>query len=1026
MVDDRGDLFGFGSNIHGQLGLEDRGNVRLPTRVASLSDVVDACAGGAYVWTGRQGVYPSFSLALLRNRTVISFGDNRYGQLGRVSGDQGGEDGEWKPLPAEELEGERVVGVACGGFHSAAWTDEGRLFMWGRGEKGQLGLGDTGNRQTASLLSPAVLDGEAVTQVALGGEHTLIVCRSGRLFSWGYNYFGQLGHGTSGSGSQMLTTPWGFLLRGAERVVGVAAGDAHSLVLTSFGRVLGFGRNFFGQLGLQRNHFFPTPQWVAVGVIEIAAGGRHSFVRVEDGRVFSFGRNEEGQLGLGHSSDQREPVEVEGVRAERLWKGGSLSDSSLLISEGGVVGAGKNREGQLGLGGGGGLSNLELSFEPLLATFECPPSVIHFQNDPGASFWRSSRDSFAHFFPFSSLDRKGNRRGGSASRIHTEFSPPVEPRIFDVGEPEKILVQVTDSMSPQNEVMCEFIVKINDTESPLLTCSPPLTLNVSRRMPPLTFPPPEAIRDNVDDPLNITLSYSHVNGSDAGPLFESADTNTQSVQVRVEGTDRAGNKGSCIIVVTADRCPSNSERDTADSACLCKENFYRSPPEEGFSCRPCDSNSQSKRGSTHSSDCLCNRGFYRDPSVPNTSICRQCIPNSHSSIGATHPSQCFCTKGHYFSPADTKNSEGRPVVSLLGIIIHNDPLSVFTSGTCEQCPIHAECSGEPLTDPQVSEVLRRSRLAKALAGRVAGRRKLQLESDSKCEAESKPVSPLRLLEAHSQDSSQQTLKQLIAHPRPVPHGNFSLVQRWPHAVVVPCPFEGSCSSVEPGQEDLADAVSLLQMHFQDETAGTVCNEGHEGPVCSECKKGRVLLRRGMEIQCHDCPPPRVRVWTALGLFLLMLALVLGYTFMVTKDNPKMDVPEHAVATKILTVFLTALGFLADLARPAFLVFRDELATWEIERKNGGWGLGAASSLARAAEDVLNFLRNIPTIGEVFSMKCLFDLFEWTTEEKHLAGRELLSLFVPVGVICLIGTIGLMVVLSSYCGDGKQKREGREG
>jgi len=266
--------------------------------------------------------------------------------------------------------------VLCLVASSAAWTEEGKLFMWGRGEEGQLGLGDTENWHNASLVSAAVLEGEAVTQVALGGRHTLIACRSGRLFSWGGNRYGQLGNGRSGSFSDDRSTnetrPVEVVVgTGEERVVSVAAGLRYSLVLTSSGKVFGFGYNGRGQLGLGSSEtFFSTPQWVKKlpgGVAEIAAGMEHSFVRVDDGRVFSFGYNLEGRLGLGHTSEQREPVEVAGVRAERLWKGGSGSSFSLLMTEGGVVGAGWNGEGQLGLGGGGSFSRSELSFVPMLA-----------------------------------------------------------------------------------------------------------------------------------------------------------------------------------------------------------------------------------------------------------------------------------------------------------------------------------------------------------------------------------------------------------------------------------------------------------------------------------------------------------------------------------------------------------------------------------------------------------------------------------------------------------------------------------
>uniref|UniRef100_A0A0G4HNR3 Uncharacterized protein n=1 Tax=Chromera velia CCMP2878 TaxID=1169474 RepID=A0A0G4HNR3_9ALVE len=107
------------------------------------------------------------------------------------------------------------------------------------------------------------------------------------------------------------------------------------------------------------------------------------------------------------------------------------------------------------------------------------------------------------------------------------------------------------------------------------------------------------------------------------------------------------------------------------------------------------------------------------------------------------------------------------------------------------------------------------------------------------------------------------------------------------------------------------------------------------PLCSECKEGRLLLRRGTDTRCRDCLPPHLRVLAALGLFLLMVALVVGYTFMVTKDNLKMDMSEHAVAVKILMVFLTTLDFLADLTYPVFIVFREELAGLGLGKGGGG-------------------------------------------------------------------------------------------
>uniref|UniRef100_A0A0G4IFT7 Transmembrane protein n=1 Tax=Chromera velia CCMP2878 TaxID=1169474 RepID=A0A0G4IFT7_9ALVE len=314
-----------------------------------------------------------------------------------------------------------------------------------------------------------------------------------------------------------------------------------------------------------------------------------------------------------------------------------------------------------------------------------------------------------------------------------------------------------------------------------------------------------------------------------------------------------------------------------------------------------------------------------------------------------------------------------------------------------------------LSQDEVSKVLRDSRLPSALSRKKRGRRELY-PSGAKYNF-SQPLSPLRLLEAQSQEVEQQTLRQLLAHPRPIPFKDFSLVQRWPRAVVVSCPFDGTCTS--------ADRDGNVQVHFQNETAGTVCVEGYVGPLCSECGKGQMLLREGTKIRCRDCPDTSRTFVAGIGLFLLTVCVVLFYVNLVTKDNPKLDVPESAITFKILTVFLTALGFLAELARSTFVVFREQLSEEGSSARLGGVGQHVAS----IAQEFLGLLQSMPTVGEIFSMKCLFDLFEWTTG-KHVADRELFSLLVPVGVICLIGLIGLVVVLSSYWGDagGEEEKE----
>jgi len=64
----------------------------------------------------------------------------------------------------------KIVKIATGFSHTAAITQDGKLFLWGKGRDGQLGLGDIGYNTL-----PVQLELNGVKQVACGQNHTLVV-----------------------------------------------------------------------------------------------------------------------------------------------------------------------------------------------------------------------------------------------------------------------------------------------------------------------------------------------------------------------------------------------------------------------------------------------------------------------------------------------------------------------------------------------------------------------------------------------------------------------------------------------------------------------------------------------------------------------------------------------------------------------------------------------------------------------------------------------------------------------------------
>ena len=109
-------------------------------------------------------------------------------------------------------------------------------------------------------------------------------------------------------------------LRGM-RVVAIAAGEKHSMVLTDEGSVLSFGDGREGQLGHGDGANQRVPKVIealrGVRVAAIAAGSDHSMVLTDEGEVLSFGWGRDGRLGHGDEERQLVPKVIADLRALR-------------------------------------------------------------------------------------------------------------------------------------------------------------------------------------------------------------------------------------------------------------------------------------------------------------------------------------------------------------------------------------------------------------------------------------------------------------------------------------------------------------------------------------------------------------------------------------------------------------------------------------------------------------------------------------------------------------------------------------
>jgi alpha-tubulin suppressor-like RCC1 family protein len=123
---------------------------------------------------------------------LLTFGSGINGQLG-----QDNTQNLPLPVPVPELMGTRICGVACGSAHTLVVTVEGRLLSFGWGHFGQLGIGSSVNSSTPVPVT--TLEGHRVVKIACGSAHSVACTDNGRIFTWGWGVNGQLGHGDDAS-----------------------------------------------------------------------------------------------------------------------------------------------------------------------------------------------------------------------------------------------------------------------------------------------------------------------------------------------------------------------------------------------------------------------------------------------------------------------------------------------------------------------------------------------------------------------------------------------------------------------------------------------------------------------------------------------------------------------------------------------------------------------------------------------------------------------------------------------------------
>jgi Leucine-rich repeat (LRR) protein/Tol biopolymer transport system component len=222
--------------------------------------------------------YGGHSLAVTTDGYVYAWGDNSSGQLGQGTS---GSSSITAQNPVEVLGGasgttflNNVKSVSAGSEWSVAVKNDGTVWTWGNNSGGYLGNGKIGTGSTQFVTTPVqVIDPSGgflthVVAVSAGLDCTLALKDDGTVWSWGFNWVGELGNGTV----SYTAVPTPVQVVGLTGVTSISAADSFCIALTG-GNVYAWGGNTWSNLG--DGNTYHTQSYSSTPVEVVGVDGGH-------------------------------------------------------------------------------------------------------------------------------------------------------------------------------------------------------------------------------------------------------------------------------------------------------------------------------------------------------------------------------------------------------------------------------------------------------------------------------------------------------------------------------------------------------------------------------------------------------------------------------------------------------------------------------------------------------------------------------------------------------------------------------
>ncbi|XP_075609978.1 serine/threonine-protein kinase Nek9 isoform X1 [Balearica regulorum gibbericeps] len=284
-----------GTKLHGQLGHGDRASYRQPKHVEKLQ--------GKAIRQVSCG--DDFTVCITDEGQVYAFGSDYYGCIG-VDKAYGSE--VLEPLQLDFFLTNPVEQVSCGDNHVAVLTRNREVYTWGCGEYGRLGLDSEEDHYTPQKVDvPKTLN---IVSVHCGCDGTFLLTQTGKVLACGLNEFNKLGLNQCTSGiinhDTYCEVPYATSLTLAKqlsfyKIRTISPGKTHTASIDERGRLLTFGSNKCGQLGVgdYKKHLGINLLGGPLGgkqVIRVSCGDEFTIAATDDNHIFAWGNGGNGRL----------------------------------------------------------------------------------------------------------------------------------------------------------------------------------------------------------------------------------------------------------------------------------------------------------------------------------------------------------------------------------------------------------------------------------------------------------------------------------------------------------------------------------------------------------------------------------------------------------------------------------------------------------------------------------------------------------------------------------------------------------